>query len=135
MQHHNHLKARLIQREKSHHQLEKKANMVKRPNLGFHRIIKTNTTIDTIQLAKTNVTSHIDSKFLNEDKEVHFNVQSFIEEFICQAFKFIQFYIFPFFIHSKTFIKTNLYQLMSFQPFDCLGALLLITLHLLSLIF
>ena len=66
LQHHNHLKARLIQREKSHHQLEKKANMIKRPNLGFHRPIKTNTTIDTIQLAKTNVTSHIDSKFLNE---------------------------------------------------------------------
>jgi len=58
-----------------------------------------------------------------------------IEEFICQAFKFIQFYIFPFFIHSNKFNIKNLYQLMSFQPFDCLGALLLITLHLLSLMF
>ena len=97
LQHHNHLKARLIQREKSHHQLEKKANMIKRPNLGFHRPIKTNTTIDTIQLAKTNVTSHIDSKFLNEDKEVHFNVQSFIEEFICQTlYAYINIFAWPF---------------------------------------
>jgi hypothetical protein len=97
LQHHNHLKTRILHRERSH----------QHENRQQHgSFLSTNTTLDTIQLAKPNI-SHVETMFLHEDREVHFNIISFLEEFICQTlYAYLNVFAWPFVLPVSKYVSS-----------------------------
>ena len=96
LQHHNHLKTRILHREHSHQDVKKQQH---------GSFVSTSTTLDTIQLAKPNIT-HVETMFLNEDREVHFNLKSFLEEFICQTlYGYLNVFALPFVLPVSKYVS------------------------------